>query len=77
MTNQLQEQVVDRKDLKIQALLEKISSQAANYENALADARVEITILTSDLQQAFQALRAHEEAASVPQDEASPADDTD
>lgn len=40
MENQL-----DRKDLKIQALLEKIGSLTGNYENQLADFRVEYTLL--------------------------------
>ena len=35
---------LDRKDLKIQALLEKISSLTTQYENQIADLRVELTI---------------------------------
>lgn len=35
---------IDRKDLKIQALLEKVSSLTAQYENQVADLRVELTI---------------------------------
>lgn len=50
MTNQVQEQQADRKDLKIQALLEKISSMTAAYENQLADARVEITVLSNHIE---------------------------
>lgn len=35
---------VDRKDLKIQALLEKVSSLTMNYENQIADLRVNLTV---------------------------------
>lgn len=37
-------QELDRKDLKIQALLEKVSNLTAQYENQAADFRVELTI---------------------------------
>jgi len=37
----------DRKDLKIQALLEKVSSLTTQYENQVADLRVELTISES------------------------------
>lgn len=40
----------DRKDFKIQALLEKISSLVTNYENEVSDYRVEITLLTREVQ---------------------------
>ena len=39
MTEQL-----DRKDLKIQALLEKVSNLTTQYENQVADLRVELTM---------------------------------
>lgn len=35
---------LDRKDLKIQALLEKVSSLTTQYENQIADLRVELTV---------------------------------
>lgn len=35
---------VDRKDLKVQALLEKISNLTTQYENQVADLRVELTV---------------------------------
>lgn len=35
---------LDRKDLKIQALLEKVSALTTQYENQVADLRVELTI---------------------------------
>lgn len=39
-----EEQTLDRKDLKIQALLEKVASLTQSYENQVADLRVELTI---------------------------------
>ena len=41
---------IDRKDLKIQALLEKVSSLTTQYENQVADLRVELTISESEKQ---------------------------
>lgn len=41
-----------RKDLKIQALLEKVSNLTAQYENQVADLRVEVTLLSAELQEA-------------------------
>lgn len=38
----------DRKDLKIQALLEKVSSLTTEKENQIADLRVELTALQQD-----------------------------
>lgn len=38
----------DRKDLKIQALLEKISKITSAYENQEADYRVDITLLVAE-----------------------------
>lgn len=42
---------MDRNELKIQALLEKISSLTANYENQVADYRVEITLLSQRVEE--------------------------
>lgn len=42
---------MDRNELKVQALLEKVSSLTANYENQAADYRVEITLLTQKIQE--------------------------
>ena len=39
---------IDKNQLKVQALLEKISNLTMNYENQLADARVEITIASHE-----------------------------
>ena len=41
---------MDEKDLKIQALLERVRDLTVNYENQVADARVKITILDNELQ---------------------------
>lgn len=35
---------MDRKDLKVQALLERVSSLTTEYENKVADLRVELTV---------------------------------
>lgn len=43
MENNLNSEV-SRKDLKIQALLEKVSAMTAQYENQVADLRVELTL---------------------------------
>lgn len=64
----------DRKDLKIQALLEKVSSLTTNYENQVADLRVEVTMLSQALQEAQQ-VQEDENVSEVPQDD--PADDSD
>lgn len=41
-----------RLELKNQALLEKVSSLTTNYENQIADLRVEVTMLMNELQNA-------------------------
>lgn len=41
----------DRKDLKIQALLEKISSLTMHYENQIADLRVDLTISSQEVEE--------------------------
>lgn len=46
--------MTDRKDLKIQALLEKISQLTTQYENQAADYRVEITMHGADVQRLTQ-----------------------
>ena len=47
-----------RLELKNQALLEKVSSLTTNYENQIADLRVEVTMLMSELQHTEQELAA-------------------
>jgi hypothetical protein len=44
----------NRKDLKIQALLEKVSSLVTNYENTIADLRVNITLAEQENQSLVQ-----------------------
>lgn len=43
-----------KQELKIRALLEKISSLTTNYENQVADLRVELTLVTEQLEQLAQ-----------------------
>lgn len=42
---------LDRKDLKIQALLEKIATLTQSYENQVADLRVAITVSEQSLKE--------------------------
>lgn len=42
---------MDRNELKVQALLEKISNLTTNYENQIADMRVDYTLLSQDRDQ--------------------------
>lgn len=68
-------------ELKVQALLEKISSLTMDYENQVANLRVEITTLAEELQNtqvelasAVEKLQAAGDAGGVdevPQEEAS------
>lgn len=52
-------------NLKIQALRESISNLVANYEEKIADLRVEITVLSQRLQQAEQELQSRAEDIEV------------
>lgn len=63
----MNEQSIDRKDLKIQALLEKVSSMTAQYENQVADLRVELTISESERQN-LQAKVSELETVDAPQE---------
>lgn len=40
---------MDKKELKIQALKERLGTLVTSYENQIADLRVEVTVLTSEL----------------------------
>jgi small-conductance mechanosensitive channel len=42
---------ITRKDLKIQALLEKVSQLTTQYENQVADLRVDLTLVSSERDQ--------------------------
>lgn len=46
------ENVLDEKDLKIQALLEDISQLTTQYKNQIADLRVALTVTSQKLEQA-------------------------
>ncbi len=50
--------------MKIQALLEKVSSLTTRYENEIADLRVELTFLTEDLKE-FKKDNVQEEAEAT------------
>lgn len=45
-----------RLELKNQALLEKVGSLTTNYENQVADLRVEVTMLMNELAETREAL---------------------
>lgn len=67
----------DRNALKVQALLEKISNLTTNYENQVADMRVDITILgqeNQELKAEVESLRpeAREDADVVSEEDAAP-----
>lgn len=51
----------DRKDLKIQALLEKISELTANYENKIAELRIDLTLQNNELNDSRIAIEALKE----------------
>lgn len=68
---------MDRKDLKIQALLEKISTLTTQKENEIADLRVELTVVSEEkreLESRFAELEgkdvSQEEVSEAPTDEA-------
>lgn len=71
-----------RLELKNQALLEKISSLTTNYENQIADLRVEMTVLAQDLNSTREELLSvgtrlaeAEAAANAVSEEEAPADE--
>lgn len=52
MENAENEEVkLDRKDLKIQALMERIAQLTAEYENKVAELRIEVTYLSAELEE--------------------------
>lgn len=60
---------IDVKDLKIQALTERVASLTADYENKVADLRVELTVVSHErdgLSNALQELSNKD--ADVPED---------
>lgn len=48
---------LDRKDLKIQALLEKISNLTTTYEDQIANLRVDLTVTDSESREQIQHLQ--------------------
>lgn len=40
---------MDKNELKVQALLERVSNLTAEYENKVADLRVELTMLSQEV----------------------------
>lgn len=62
---------MDRNALKVQALLEKISNIVTNYENQLADSRVEYTLLQAEFDAVSQELKSlkpeEDDDGSVPE----------
>lgn len=61
-----------RKDLKIQALLEKVSALTTNYENQIADLRVELTLAEQSMNHMREQLKDTngEEESQPPSDDA-------
>lgn len=55
----MSETELDRKDLKIQALLEKLGEQTQTYENRIADLRVELTISEQNIRNLQDSQAAH------------------
>lgn len=67
-------------ELKTQALLEKVSSLTANYENTIADLRVELTMVSAELSHTQQELasavdRLNGATDEVPAEEADASDE--
>ena len=66
----------DRKDLKIQALLESLSKDKTKHESEIADLRVELTMVSMELETLREAL-AQKEAESDVAEETTSADSSD
>lgn len=60
---------MDRNELKIQALLEKLSNLTANYENQIADLRVDITLTSIELEE-LKAIQAEKDQDVSPEADA-------
>jgi hypothetical protein len=59
---------ITKLNLKIQALGESFSNKAVQYENQIADLRVELTLISQELEQTRNALNSKEETI-VPQED--------
>jgi hypothetical protein len=57
---------MDRKDLKIEALLQRITTLTAQYENQVADLRVELTLTTRELEEIKDSIAVLEETPENP-----------
>lgn len=57
-------------ELKVQALLERVSSLTSNYENQIADLRVEITTLVQELQRLSEESNNGEDADEASEEDA-------
>jgi hypothetical protein len=67
---------MDRKDLKIQALKERIAGLTTEYEDKNADLRVELTLVSMERDDLRDRLAALEAANEVPAEESGTADDS-
>lgn len=67
---------LDRNQLKVQALLERVSNLTRQYEDQDAERRVDITSLGLQLQEAQEKLKQYEEDADVVPKQAEDADTT-
>lgn len=70
---------MDRNELKVQALLEKISNLTAQYENQVADFRVELTMLNQENEQLRTRISELEtpDASETPFENSEPTDGSD
>lgn len=60
------ENEIDRKDLKAQALLERIGALTSQYENQVADLRVELTLVVNENTELTEKVKQLEEAYVQP-----------
>ena len=61
---------MDKNALKVQALLEKISSLVAQYENQCADLRVEVTLLSNERDALVEELKSLRESLVLTEESA-------
>lgn len=57
---------IDRNELKVQALTERVAQLTAEYENKIADLRVELTVVTNESQERISELEAQVESDETP-----------
>lgn len=55
---------MDKAEMKLQALKESFASKVVDYEERIAELRVELTVLNNSHQEALGSLRQHEERAN-------------